>query len=113
MTARGLLLEGMVNENAAPGAVKQTTRLLHASALAGCEVVGDQGDCLGTVVDFVLDCTAGTVAYVVVASGGFMGVGETRYEVPWTHMVPLAGAARFRCRDGRLLPRYQLAPLPA
>lgn len=68
----------------------------------------NDGQALGTVVDLVVDCKCGTVAYVVVASGGFMGMGEMRYALPWSSVSAIAGSRHFHCREGRLLERYRL-----
>jgi hypothetical protein len=38
---------------------------------------------MGSVAQLVLDLLAGRLAYVVVASGGFLGLGERRFMLPW------------------------------
>ena len=71
-------------------------------------MVDHEGHTLGTVVDLIIDSALGNVADEVVASGGFMGLGEVRYVLPWDTVVALEGQAGFRCRDVQLLARYQL-----
>lgn len=58
-------------------------RLLSATALAGVRVSGSQGEPLGTLQEIVLDVAHGRIAYAVLGCGGFMGVGERLFVVPW------------------------------
>ena len=89
--------------------------LIPANACAGTELVGAHEDALGTVVDFVLDTSTGAVTYVVVASGGFMGIGEERYALPWDYVRPLHGAKglRWHCAAAQLPHQYRLASATA
>jgi len=100
----------MVNKDAFAENPKHTMCLIRANAFAGSEVVGANGEALGTVVDFVLDARTGTVAYVLVASGGFMGIGEERYALPWGLVRPRPGAGgmRWRCATAALPAKYRL-----
>lgn len=49
----------------------------------GADVRNLQDERLGSVDDIVLDPETGAVSYVVVARGGFFGVGEDHVAVPW------------------------------
>lgn len=51
--------------------------------LMGTDVRNLEDKELGTVTDVLLDPAAGDVSYVVVAHGGFFGVGEEKVAVPW------------------------------
>jgi sporulation protein YlmC with PRC-barrel domain len=51
--------------------------------LTGTDVRNLEDEQLGTVTDVLLDAEAGDVSYVVVAHGGFFGIGEDRIAVPW------------------------------
>ena len=46
-------------------------------------VVDGAGEVLGSIVDLLLDLERGRIAYAVVASGGFIGLGERLVAVPW------------------------------
>ena len=59
-------------------------RLAPAASLCGWMVIDGLGDSVGSVRDLVLDLERGRVAYAVVASGGFLGVGEKLIAVPWS-----------------------------
>lgn len=59
-------------------------RLMTSSTLTGDAVVNAANEMLGTISDIMLDVESGRVAYAVMASGGFMGVGERLSAVPWS-----------------------------
>ena len=78
----------------APGA-----RLTPAASLCGCMVLDATGDPVGSVRDLVLDLERGCVAYAVVASGGFLGVGERLVAVPWSALE--GNGTQFVLQGGR------------
>jgi sporulation protein YlmC with PRC-barrel domain len=53
--------------------------------LLGMDVRNAQDFGLGSVADVVLDRNTGQLLYVMVARGGFLGIGEDRVPVPWEH----------------------------
>lgn len=61
-----------------------TVAILSSSTLTGDNVVGRDGETLGTLKDLMIDLPSGTVAYAVLARGGFGGVGEKLFAVPWS-----------------------------
>jgi hypothetical protein len=54
-----------------------------ASALAGTEVVNREGEKLGAIDEIMLDVPMGRIAYAVLSSGGFLGIGEKLFAIPW------------------------------
>jgi sporulation protein YlmC with PRC-barrel domain len=58
-------------------------RVLSASTLTGDEVVNAQGDNLGKIEDVMLDLDRGRIAYAVLSFGGFLGMGNKLFAVPW------------------------------
>lgn len=60
--------------------------------LYGWAVEDRSGGLMGTVNDLLMDMAAGRIAYVIVATGGFFGMGEARF--------PLAWEAQQRAHDG-------------
>jgi len=58
-------------------------RLMGASTLTGDNVVNLRGDVLGEVVEIMLDVPSGRIAYAVMASGGFLGIGDKLFALPW------------------------------
>ncbi len=55
-----------------------------ATLLARAPVVGRDGVALGTMVDAMIGCSSGRLAYLVVAEGGLAGVGEVLRRVEWS-----------------------------
>ena len=46
-------------------------------------VVDPAGEVLGSISDLLLDPQRGRIAYAIVAAGGFLGIGERLFAVPW------------------------------
>lgn len=67
------------SEGSGPG-----PRLLTANTLEGDDVVNRQGEKLGQISEIMLDVPRGRVAYAVMSSGGFMGIGDKLFALPWT-----------------------------
>jgi sporulation protein YlmC with PRC-barrel domain len=59
-----------------------------ASDFLGMEVKNNNNEKLGEVKDLVLDPASGRVQYVVLAVGGFLGIGEKLLAVPYTSLRP-------------------------
>ncbi len=63
------------------GRVRRTTLLLH------CIVTNLQGETIGKVEDLVIDKDEGYVAYAVISFGGFLGVGEKLFAIPFSKVI--------------------------
>jgi len=57
--------------------------LMSATSLIGNDVVNLQDEKLGDIKEFILDMRTGKVAYAVLSFGGFLGMGEKLFAVPW------------------------------
>jgi sporulation protein YlmC with PRC-barrel domain len=64
--------------NAGPG-----PSLMGADTLIGDSVVNGQEDDLGDIKEIMIDMRSGQVAYAVLSFGGFLGLGEKLFAVPW------------------------------
>ena len=67
-------------------------RTLSAGTLVGDDVITRSGEKLGTVKEIMLDLDSGRIAYVVLSSGGFLGIGDKLFAVPW-EAVEVDGAS--------------------
>lgn len=65
-------------EGIQPGAA-----LLSAATVTGNEVCNLQDEKLGKIQDIMLDLTEGKIRYAVLSSGGFLGMGDRLFAVPW------------------------------
>lgn len=72
----------IVINNSGPG-----PRLMTADTLTGNKVVNQQNETLGTVQDIMLDVPRGRIAYLVMSSGGFLGLGDRLFAIPWSVLV--------------------------
>jgi len=55
-----------------------------ATAIIGSSVFNPKGESLGEIREIVIDPRVGKVAYVVVAFGGFLGLGEKLFAIPFS-----------------------------
>jgi sporulation protein YlmC with PRC-barrel domain len=58
-------------------------RVVSASTISGDSVRNPSGDDLGNVQDIMLDVNDGSIAYAVLSFGGFLGMGDKLFAVPW------------------------------
>jgi sporulation protein YlmC with PRC-barrel domain len=60
-----------------------TPSILKISEIMGITVENAQRDNLGEIKDVVVDPSDGSVAYAVLEAGGFLGIGEKYFAIPW------------------------------
>ena len=58
-------------------------RVLSASTLKGDKVVNLRGEDLGNIEDLMIDLERGRIAYAVLSFGGFLGMGDKLFAIPW------------------------------
>ena len=56
---------------------------LSASTLIGDKVKNTEDDDLGKIEDLMIDLDTGRIAYAVLSFGGFLGMGDKYFAVPW------------------------------
>jgi len=61
----------------------RTRRVMSAGTLAGDRVRNSAGEDLGKIEEIMLDVPSGRVAYAVLSFGGFLGMGNKLFAVPW------------------------------
>lgn len=61
--------------------------LMGADTLVGNDVYNQSDDSLGDIKDIMLDMRSGKVAYAVMSFGGFLGMGEKLFAVPWSALT--------------------------
>ncbi|HEX2154707.1 MAG TPA: PRC-barrel domain-containing protein [Acidimicrobiia bacterium] len=64
-----------------------TPAVLSASTLMADPIVGRDGEKLGTLKEIMIDLSDGSVAYAVLARGGFGGMGQKLFAVPWAMLT--------------------------
>jgi hypothetical protein len=63
---------------------RETVSLIGSDKVEGTAVYGADQKKIGNLERVMIDKISGKVAYAVISFGGFLGVGEDYYPVPWT-----------------------------
>lgn len=58
-------------------------QLMGADTLNGNDVYNQKDEDLGDIKEIMLDMNSGRVSYAVLSFGGFLGMGEKLFAVPW------------------------------
>lgn len=56
---------------------------LSATTLIGDRVINGAGEELGKLEEIMIDLDSGRVAYLVLSFGGFLGIGDKLFAIPW------------------------------
>jgi sporulation protein YlmC with PRC-barrel domain len=64
-------------------ATYSSRQIVPAKTIIGSTVVNANYEDLGKIEDLVLDADAGRIAYAVLSFGGFLGVGDKYFAIPW------------------------------
>jgi len=93
---------------------RESGNLIGSDKVEGTSVYRANGDRIGTIERVMIDKPSGDVAYAVMSFGGFLGVGNDYYPVPWSLLTyneelggyevnltdqQLKGAPKFREND--------------
>ena len=62
----------------------ETASVIAASKVTGTNVYNTDGDHLGEIYDIMLEKRSGNIAYAVMSFGGFLGIGDKHYPLPWS-----------------------------
>jgi sporulation protein YlmC with PRC-barrel domain len=83
LLAFGALVVTLVTALSLSAHARDKSGVLKASDLIGMNVHGTDGKKLGEIKDLVIDPEEGSVEYAVLDFGGFAGVGDKYFAVPW------------------------------
>ncbi len=61
--------------------------VMAADTLQGDKVVNGRNEDLGTIEDIMIDVQRGRVAYAVMSCGGFLGMGDKLFAIPWNALT--------------------------
>ncbi len=59
-------------------------RLMGADTLIGNDVYNHKDEDLGDIKEIMLDVNSGRIAYAVLSFGGFLGIADKLFAVPWS-----------------------------
>src|SRR6476661_7450621 len=62
---------------------RETASLIGSDKVEGTAVYGADEQKIGSIQRVMIDKVSGKVAYAVTSFGGFLGIGEDYYPIPW------------------------------
>ncbi|MEO8170121.1 MAG: PRC-barrel domain-containing protein [Oxalobacteraceae bacterium] len=75
---------GMYKNDASEGPGPE---LMGADTLIGNDVYNHKDEDLGDIKEIMLDIRSGRISYAVLSFGGFLGMGEKLFAVPWNALT--------------------------
>jgi sporulation protein YlmC with PRC-barrel domain len=76
-------------------------KFLTAESIIGEKVLNNEGEYLGHVRDIMLDIRIGRVEYYVIEFGGFLGLGEKLFAIPFELLLVDTDEKVFRFNEKR------------
>ncbi len=67
--------------------LRETPDLIGSDKVEGTDVRRPSGDQIGTIRRVMIDKRSGKVNYAVMSFGGFLGIGEDYFPVPWERLT--------------------------
>jgi sporulation protein YlmC with PRC-barrel domain len=61
-------------------------QMIAASMVNGTTVYDPDGTRIGSIEDIMIDKMSGTARFAVLSFGGFLGIGDQHYPLPWTSL---------------------------
>jgi sporulation protein YlmC with PRC-barrel domain len=74
-------------EQSTPMQERQTSSLTTSDRVEGMPVYDARGKRIGKVERLMIDKLTGQIAYAIVSFGGFLGIGEDHYPIPWSMLT--------------------------
>lgn len=66
---------------------RQPPRVLSAGTMIGDKVHNPSGESLGEIKEIMVDVEHGRIAYAVLSFGGFLGLGDKLFAIPWDRLT--------------------------
>ena len=66
---------------------RETAGLIGSDKVEGTAVYGADGSKIGSIERVMLGKTDGRIAYAVLGFGGFLGIGDDHYPLPWDQLT--------------------------
>ena len=61
----------------------ETLKLIGSDKVQGTAVYGPDGEKIGSIERLMIEKVSGRVSYAVLSFGGFLGIGDDHYPLPW------------------------------
>ena len=79
-----MAVESNLHTTKTPFEARETFSLIGSDKVEGTPVYRSNGEKIGRIERVMIDKVSGKVAYAVMSFGGFMGIGEDYYPLPWS-----------------------------
>lgn len=66
---------------------RETGNLIGSDKVEGTSVYSQSNDKIGKIERVMIDKPSGKVAYAVLSFGGFLGIGDDHYPLPWAKLT--------------------------
>ena len=66
------------------GSAAEIRTFIAADSVQGAAIYNTAGDKLGLIDDIVINRKTGDIAYAIISSGGFLGLGSRYHPLPWS-----------------------------
>ena len=76
-------MQNLTDDDTAAVATDETDRLIASNKVEGTAVYDRQGERLGSIHNFMVEKRSGQAEYAVLSFGGFLGIGDDYYPLPW------------------------------
>ena len=100
---------GFAQEKKDPGAGEQRMNAFMVEKIIGSKVINAKGETLGKIENLVVDIDTGRILYAVLESGGYLGIGDKLFPVPWVSLAALPSEGIFFLNRSK----EQMAKAPA
>ena len=75
------------NLTSAATSTRETHELIASDKVEGTSVRRPNGDKIGEIERVMINKRSGKVSYAVMSFGGFLGIGEDHYPIPWEKLT--------------------------
>ena len=75
---------------------RETGSLIGSDKVEGTAVYGPDNNKIGSIERVMIDKVSGQVNYAVLAFGGFLGIGDDHYPLPWQSLKYDTGIGGYR-----------------
>ena len=89
---------------------KEQGNLIGSDKVEGTNVYGADGEKIGSIERVMIDKPSGKVSYAVLGFGGFLGVGNDHYPLPWQSLKYNKDLGGYQTMDAMLLGGLLAAP---
>ena len=101
-----MAMESNLHTSAQPLETKETHSLIGSDKVEGTAVYRSNGERVGKIQRVMIGKQSGKVGYAVMSFGGFMGIGEEFYPLPWSLLIynPTQAHSRMNLLEARAFP---------